>query len=121
MPEELKNNENKEMSLRKNETNPYEMLNIMSPIIQPLMDTIMKPQLKQIEENARLAHKNLEYQHAHFKLIFGFVFFICAIILFITLYLIIYNHNIAEGLAVLSYAGTVALGFIGGYGYAKKS
>ncbi len=121
MPEEPKNNKSEAMELIKNENNPNEVINIITPLINPLMETITKPQIKQIEENAKLAHKNLEYQHSHFKMNFWFIFFICVIILFIALYLIIHNNNITEGLSVLAYAGSVALGFIGGYGYAKKN
>ena len=122
MSDENKKNAVEEISLiKKSESNPNEVINIITPLINPLMETITKPQIKQIEENAKLAHKNLEYQHSHFKMNFWFIFFICVIILFIALYLIIHNNNITEGLSVLAYAGSVALGFIGGYGYAKKN
>ncbi|MCL4322599.1 MAG: hypothetical protein M1273_08320 [Deltaproteobacteria bacterium] len=121
MSDEDKNNKSEEITLIKNETNPNEIFNIITPVIQPLMDTLTKPQIKQIEENSKLAHKNLEYQHSHFNMIFWFIVFISVIILFISLYLIIYKNNISEGISVLSYAGAIAMGFIGGYGYAKKS
>ncbi|MHB1704194.1 MAG: hypothetical protein ACYCS0_08320 [bacterium] len=140
MPEENKSNESEvatTMVVDKTKpvdaTNFNDMIPAISNIVQSIVETSSKTQVeiqkvnqetqkKQIEINAGLEHKKLDHRHSNFNKIFWFIVCVIIALLVLSFLLIFMEHKLQLGISVLSYVGSIGLGFIAGLGYgnAKK-
>jgi hypothetical protein len=72
--------------------------------------------MKQIEENAKIYNKNMEYNHLRFKHTIYIALSIFMLIFTLVFGLIFYKNDTAAGIQILYYAGVFGAGIFSGVG-----
>ncbi len=100
-------------------------------LISPFLNTLAESQknqaelqnqaqMKQMEMQSVLAHKNLDHQNARWNKMFWFSVIITIVIFGLAIGEIFIKNDNNTGLRIISYAATLALGFLGGQGFAGR-